>query len=179
MSAGQKKPLASTIPLRTVRLALANNSLNNLTKDFLDLNLFEVVPDDSKRRPQEALNKITTIQGVTFGIHELTASRYELLCGRQGASEVADTELLSASIDAPPHTTMLVDRHIISNSAKRSRTPPRGRGAKLQPEAVRVPDEADAAKRNLQADLEAVDNLSRGLAPPIRNGRRSEHVIGS
>lgn len=80
---------------------LANNSLNNLAEDFLDLNLFETVPQDRKGPLQEALNKISTIQVVKFGIYELPDSRYELLCGRQGASGVTVPELRSATIDAP------------------------------------------------------------------------------
>jgi hypothetical protein len=37
----------------------------------------------------------------TFVVYELTASRYEILCGLQGASGVADPALLGTFLDAP------------------------------------------------------------------------------
>jgi hypothetical protein len=43
---------------------------------------------------------VSDAQLTLFGVYELTASRYEILCGRQGARGVADPALLESFIDA-------------------------------------------------------------------------------
>lgn len=49
----------------------------------------------------QALLKISEAQVAIYGTYELAASRYEFLCGRQGAAFVADPDLLPAFIDPP------------------------------------------------------------------------------
>jgi hypothetical protein len=44
---------------------------------------------------------VSDAQLALFGVYELTASRYEILCGLQGARGVADPALLESYVDAP------------------------------------------------------------------------------
>ena len=44
---------------------------------------------------------LSNAQLSTFGTYELSASRYEILCGLQGSHGVADPALLGTFLDAP------------------------------------------------------------------------------
>lgn len=81
--------------------SIINNALNAALGEILSLGVLEAIPNDLKRPFSEALTKISDSQIAAFGTYELAASRYEVLCGRQGATGVADPELLSAYIDPP------------------------------------------------------------------------------
>jgi hypothetical protein len=58
-------------------------------------------PTVAIERLRQARRALSDAQLATFGTYELAASRYELLCGLQGASGVADPALLGTFLDAP------------------------------------------------------------------------------
>jgi hypothetical protein len=60
-----------------------------------------LIPSTAADRLREARWALSNVQLSTFGTYELAASRYELLCGLQGASGVADPALLGTFLDAP------------------------------------------------------------------------------
>jgi hypothetical protein len=59
------------------------------------------VPEAIIERLRDCRWEVSDAQLTLFGVYELTASRYEILCGRQGARGVADPALLESFIDAP------------------------------------------------------------------------------
>lgn len=79
---------------------LINNTLTGIVEDIIDLDLSQV-PNDIQRPLGKILERITSTQVVSYGTYDLLASKYELLCGKQGAAGIADPDLLSATIDAP------------------------------------------------------------------------------
>jgi hypothetical protein len=60
-----------------------------------------LVPTAAAERLLEARWALSDAQLSTFGTYGLAASRYELLCGLQGASGVADPALIGTFLDAP------------------------------------------------------------------------------
>jgi hypothetical protein len=58
-------------------------------------------PSEAEERLREVRWGISNVQVAAFGTYELAASRYELLCGLQGASGVADSGLLGTFLDVP------------------------------------------------------------------------------
>lgn len=78
-----------------------NNTLYEALDSLFSVEFLEGVSNDFKGQVGEALDKISDAQVAVYGTYELAASRYEVLCGKQGAAGVADPELLSAYIDAP------------------------------------------------------------------------------
>lgn len=68
----------------------------------------EALGEDIRRNPLVAIDQlrkaaagISNAQLYPFGVYELFASRYELLCGQQGARTVADPTLLGTFLGAP------------------------------------------------------------------------------
>jgi hypothetical protein len=59
------------------------------------------VPAALLERLRDCRWEVSDAQLALFGVYELTASRYEILCGREGARGVADPALLESFIDAP------------------------------------------------------------------------------
>lgn len=66
--------------------------------------------------------RLSDTQLATFGLYELSAARYEVLCVLQGATGVADPELLSAYIDFPLLSANPDDKHSEGNKHKPSGT---------------------------------------------------------
>jgi hypothetical protein len=60
-----------------------------------------IIPSAAADRLREARWALSNSHFAAFGTYELAASRYELLCGLQGASGVADPALLGTFLDAP------------------------------------------------------------------------------
>ena len=116
-----------------------NNTLHEALGELYSLvEVFEGLPEDVRQQVSEALRNISDAQVAIFGTYELAASRYEVLCGKQGASGVADPDLLSAYIDPPPaysaagrqaftHQRKWAIRQAASQAGRHS-TKPRGGG---------------------------------------------------
>lgn len=73
-----------------------NNTLSEALRELMRLKIISNLPDNIQGPAAETLNRFSDAQVAIFGSYELSASRYEVLCGRQGASGVADPDLLSA-----------------------------------------------------------------------------------
>lgn len=91
---------ASSLYCTAAYLSEASNDLTDLVNEIADA--LPSIQSESDREVFRRLgSRVSDAQLTTFGVYELAAARYEVLCGRQGASGVADPELLSAYIDPP------------------------------------------------------------------------------
>jgi hypothetical protein len=79
-----------------------------------------LIPSTAAERLREARWALSNLYLSTFGTYELAASRYELLCGLQGASGVADPPFWEPSWTPPPATVALDFRRSGGNSSKHS-----------------------------------------------------------
>jgi hypothetical protein len=92
-----------------------------------------LIPSTVADRLREARWALPNVHLSNFGTYELAAPRYELLCGLQGASGVADPALLEIFLDAPQPTVALDVRRSGENSSKHSSPLPRSSGAAMFP----------------------------------------------
>lgn len=118
---GEAASLYCTASYTTV----VNNTVVQALEDFIAV--VETLPDDVKRPVAEAVDKVSDAQVATFGACELAASRYEVSLGRQGATGVADPELLSAYID-PPAAYSIAGRQAVRSAAQQAGKCAVGRG---------------------------------------------------
>lgn len=82
-------------------ITVINNTLVEALQGLFSVDFPESVSRDIKRRFSETLDMISDVQVAVYGTYGLAASRYKVLCGQQGATGVADPDLLSAYV-APP-----------------------------------------------------------------------------
>jgi hypothetical protein len=80
-------------------LTAVNNSLAGAVGELRALEAR--VPTTLLQRLRICRLENSDAQLAVFGTYELIASRYEILCGRQGARGVADPALLESFVDAP------------------------------------------------------------------------------
>jgi hypothetical protein len=75
---------------------------NALAKTARQLKAIEArVPSSLLDRLRDCRWEVSDAQLTLFGVYELTASSYEILCGRQVARGVADPALLESLVEAP------------------------------------------------------------------------------
>ena len=91
---------ASSLYVTAAYLTEASNSLSGLVHTFLDF-LPRLRTASDREELRKLVLRLSDAQVTTFGVYELAASRYEVLCGLQGVAGVADPALLAAYIDPP------------------------------------------------------------------------------
>jgi hypothetical protein len=75
---------------------------NDLAGIGTDIESIEaLIPSTAADRLREARWALSNVHFSTFGTSELAASRYELLCGLQGAAGVSEPAFLGTFLDAP------------------------------------------------------------------------------
>ena len=90
---------ASNLYSSAAYLTAANNSLTAIRQDLARIQ--RKLTGRKREALKEVIEEISDVNLVVFGTYELTATRYELLCGKQGAAGIADPELIESIIDPP------------------------------------------------------------------------------
>ena len=78
---------------------------NSITEAISELATYPAISNNLSNKFQgllaEILGKISDAQVAIHSVYKLAGARYEALCERQGASGIADSDLLEAFIDPP------------------------------------------------------------------------------
>lgn len=91
---------ANSLYVTAAYLTQSSNVLSELVSEIAGL-LPRIRSVSDRETLRQVALRLSDAQLTSFGVYELAASRYEVLCGLQGVSGVADPELLSAYIDPP------------------------------------------------------------------------------
>ena len=139
---------------------------NSLTEAVAELAGHPAISSDLSNNLQgplaEVFGKVSDAQVATHGVYELVAARYEVLCGKQGASGIADPDLLEAFIDPLQPTAPSGESPFDSSSSRQLGQPPSAQERKQ-------PDNTATARvqRRLERALDQAKEVEEAPQPSI------------